>query len=320
MLVIIIMREPIFEKLMEFMKDYYKSSNNLNLLKYKKEYFKFLKKYDLDGNCIAAALLYDIDDGGKFGNETSQLISGLRSFNELALKTGKRNNEEKIRKMLIATTHDLRVLIVKLLERLHVMRNLDATEDEEKKRMSKDTFDVFAPISYRLGLSDIKWELEDLSFKYLMPKEYIMIRENIRVKRKEREKIVSELKKKLEKALRKDKVDGKVFGRPKHFYSIYRKMINKEKKFEDVHDIIGLRVIVEDSDNCYAVLGIMNNLWETIPERLKDFIVAPKDNLYQSLHTGFLYNNMILLNTVTFSEQTDVLRRHTTLEKASIGG
>lgn len=172
------------------------------------------------------------------------------------------------------------------------MRNLNAVEDEEKKRVSKDTLDVFAPISYRLGLSDIKWELEDLSFKYLMPKEYAMIRKNVEVKRKDREKIVSELKKKLEKALKKSKIDGEVFGRSKHFYSIYRKMINKKKKFEDIHDLIGLRVIVEDSEKCYTVLGIVNNLWETILERLKDFIVAPKDNLYQSLHTGFLYNDV----------------------------
>lgn len=299
------MLELAFKKTMEFMKSYYKDYNDhnknyknsrdllsLNSLKYKKRYFNLLKKYDLDNNCITAALLYDIDDGKNFGNEISQLISDLRKFDELAFKAGKRNNEEKIRKMLIATTHDLRVLVIKLLERLYLMKNLEGCDDEEKERISKETFDVYAPISYRLGLSDIKWELEDLSFKYLMPKEYNTIMGKIDAKRNERERTVNELKKKLEKALKKNKINCEVFGRPKHFYSIYRKMINKKRKFEDIHDLIGLRVIVEDSETCYAVLGIVNNLWETIPERLKDFIVAPKDNLYQSLHTGFLYNNI----------------------------
>ncbi len=286
------MNEPLFKKSMEFMKAYYKNSNDPGSLKYKKEYFKFLKDYGLDENCIVAALLYDVSDGEEFGDEISQLISGLRSFNELAAKAGKRNNEEKTRKMLIATTHDLRVLIVKLLERLYVLRNLDTFGDEERNRISKDTLDVYAPLSYRLGLSDIKWKLEDLSFKYLMLGDYTMIRDKVGIKRKEREKIVNELKRKLGRALKKDKINGEMFGRPKHFYSIYRKMINKGKKFEDIHDLIGLRVIVENSGDCYAVLGITNNLWNTTPERLKDFIVAPKDNLYQSLHTGFLYDNI----------------------------
>lgn len=296
-LVTIIMLEPIFKKTREFIKSYYKNFDSsvaisLNTLRYKNGYLKFLKKHDLDSDCVTAALLYDIDDGKKFGSEISQLISGLRKFDELAFKARKRNNEEKIRKMLIATTHDLRVLVVKLLERLYLIKNLENFDDEERIRISKETFDVYAPISYRLGLSDIKWELEDLSFKYLMPKEYNMIMEKIGTKRDEREKIVDDFKKKLEKALKKNKINCEVFGRPKHFYSIYRKMINKGKKFEEIHDLIGLRVIVEDSETCYAVLGIVNNLWETISERLKDFIVAPKDNLYQSLHAGFLYNNM----------------------------
>ena len=291
------MLEPAFKKTIEFMKNYCRNSNkeiygNLNLLEYKKEYLKFLKKYDLEDDCIIAALLQDIDDGKSFGDGVFQLVSSLRKFDDLAFKAGKRNNEEKIRKMLIATTQDLRVLVVKLLERLYVMRNLDDADDEEKKKICKETFDVYAPISYRLGLSDIKGELEDLSFKYLMPKESDIIKEKVRTGRKEREKIVNELKRKLEKELRKNKIEGEIFGRPKHFYSIYRKMINKEKKFEDVYDLIGLRVIVEDSETCYAVLGIVNNLWETIHERFNDFIVAPKDNLYQSLHAGFLYNGM----------------------------
>lgn len=281
-----------FKKPLEIVKFYCKSHNNPELLKQKKEYLKFLRSHNLDENSIVAALLYDIDNGAKFGDEVSQLISGLRKFDELATKAKRRNNEEKIRKMLIATTSDLRILVAKLLERLYLMRKLSALDDTQRKLISKETLDVYTPISYRLGLSDIKWELEDLSFKYLTLDEYKIIKEKVRIKRKEREKIVNVLKKELGKSLKKNRIEGEIFGRPKHFYSIYRKMINKEKKFEGIHDIIGLRVIVENSGDCYAVLGVVGNLWNLIPERLKDFIVTPKDNLYQSLHTGFLYNEI----------------------------
>src|SRR3989344_2527931 len=285
------MQKAAFKKIRIFLEDYCRDLDDISLLSYKKGYAKFLKNYGLDENSFVAALLYDLDTGEKFGSDVSKLIASLKNFNELASKAGKRNKEEKIRKMLIATTQDLRVLIIKLLEMLYIMKNLDFTEDDKKIKISKDVLEIYVPIAYRLGLSDVKWELEDLSFKYLTPDEYSIIKRNIGMKRKEREKIVKEFKKKLENALKKNKINGEVFGRPKHFYSIYRKMMNKEKKFDDVYDLIGLRVIVEDSDNCYTVLGIVNNLWETIPERFKDFIIAPKDNLYQSLHAGFLYNN-----------------------------
>ncbi len=286
------MDDPLFKKCMELMKSHYKISNDLESLKYKKEYSRFLKSYDLDKNCVAAALLYDINDGVEFDDDVSQQVSDLRVFSELASKASKRNNEEKTRKMLIATTHDLRILVIKLLERLYVMRNLETLSDEEKSKVSKDALNVYAPLSYRLGLSNIKWQLEDLSFKYLMPNEYKIVRDKVGIKRKDREKIVNDLKRKLEKALKHNKINGEIFCRPKHFYSIYRKMNDKGKKFEDIYDLIGLRVIVENSEECYAVLGIVSNLWDTTLDRLKDFIVAPKDNLYQSLHTGFLYETM----------------------------
>ncbi|MBI2508064.1 bifunctional (p)ppGpp synthetase/guanosine-3',5'-bis(diphosphate) 3'-pyrophosphohydrolase [Candidatus Woesearchaeota archaeon] len=275
-----------------FLREYCKNSENSSLLMRKSTYQKFLKNYGLDDNSIAAALLYDIDDGKKLGDAVSELISGLRKFDELALKASNKNREEKTRKMLIATTPDLRVLIVKLLEKLHAMRNFSNIDGAEQNKISREALEIYAPIAYRLGLSDVKWELEDLSFKHLMSEEYYRIKWGVQAKRKFREKIVRDLKRKLENALRKNRIEGEVFGRPKHFYSIYRKMVNKKKKFEDIHDLIGLRVIVEDSDSCYAALGIVNNLWETLPERFKDFIVAPKDNLYQSLHAGFTYDNM----------------------------
>ena len=284
------MVSDIFAEAKDVMEDYCRKLNDLKLFKYKKGYGKFLRKYGLEENCVIAALLYDIDNGERFGGDVSGLIAGLKNFNELASKAGKRNKEEKIRKMLIATTSDLRVLIIKLLERLYMMRNIDSNNIERKK-ISNDTIEIYAPMAYRLGLSDVKWELEDLSFKHLMPEEYDKIRDNLGVKRKEREEIADELKKKLEKTLKKNKVKGEVFGRPKHFYSVYRKMMSKEKKFSDIYDLIGLRVIVDDSESCYTVLGVVNNLWEMIPERFKDFIVSPKDNLYQSLHAGFFYNN-----------------------------
>ena len=161
------MQKTAFKRVKDFLMDYCKSLNNFDLLRYKNGYAKFLRDYELEDDGTAAALLYDIDDGKKFSDEVSELISALKKFDELASKAGKRNNEEKIRKMLIATTQDLRVLIIKLLEKLYAMKNLDNLDnldDTEWNKISKDALDIYAPISYRLGLSDIKWELDDLSF------------------------------------------------------------------------------------------------------------------------------------------------------------
>ena len=285
------MQKSFYRKAKIFLKEYCNNLNNLDLFEHKNRYWKFLKNYGLDESSIVAGVLCDIDDGKKFGDDVSNLIIGLKKFDELASKAGKRNKEEKVRKMLIATTQDLRVLIIKLLEKLYMIKNADNVDSVEKDRISKDAIEIYAPIAYRLGLSDIKWQLEDLYFKYMMPDKYYEIKNSVGVKRSHREKIVNELKRKLETALKKNKIDGEVFGRPKHFYSVYRKMTNKNKKFSEVYDLIGLRVIVEDSNACYSVLGIVNNLWETLSERFKDFIVAPKDNLYQSIHAGFMYHN-----------------------------
>ncbi|MBI2105334.1 bifunctional (p)ppGpp synthetase/guanosine-3',5'-bis(diphosphate) 3'-pyrophosphohydrolase [Candidatus Woesearchaeota archaeon] len=272
----------------------YKDRGNLSLIENTKDYLDLLKEYELDEDSLAAALLVNVaslDEIKSFGSEVLELVLGLREFDELALKAGKKNKEEKIRKMLIAATQDMRILLIKLLERLHGMRNLDLFNAVEKKRIGKDTILIYAPIAYRLGLSEIKWELEDLSFRSLNPDAYYFLKKNIGLKRKEREKIIDELKEVIGIEIKKNKIKYEISGRPKHFYSIHKKMINKKKKFEEIYDLFGIRIIVENSDDCYKILGIINGLFEQILERFKDFIVSPRGGLYQSLHNGYVYKD-----------------------------
>tara|TARA_Y100000310_G_scaffold310059_1_gene354835 strand:+ start:18099 stop:19877 length:1779 start_codon:yes stop_codon:yes gene_type:complete len=276
-------------KTLDFVKKNYGNLENKN----KKKYCEFLQNYGLDEKAISATLLYDFSSDVKgFGIEVNKIIRGLKKFNMLAAKAGKGNKPDKVRKMLIATIEDLRILLIKLLERLYKMRSLSILGELERKRISRDTMEIYAPIAYRLGLSDLKWELEDLSFRYLNTQKYFELKRKIKIKRGEREKFIRELEEQLIKELKKKKIKYEIFGRPKHFYSIHKKMVDKGKKFEEIYDLLGLRIIVETSEDCYRVLGIVNTLWDTIPERLKDFIVSPKGGIYQSLHVTFFYNQI----------------------------
>ncbi len=291
------------EKTLEFVGKNYGNLESQN----KKKYCEFLQNYNLDEKAISAALLYDFElDVKGFGVEINKLILGLRKFNMLATKVGKRNKPDKVRKMLIATTEDLRVLMIKLLERLYAMRGLSILEEVERKRISRDTMEIYAPMAYRLGLSDFKWELEDLAFRYLNPRKYIELKQKIKNKRSEREEIIKKLEEQLSEEIKKKKIKYELFGRPKHFYSIYKKMVDKGKKFEDIYDLLGLRVIVENSEDCYRVLGMINNLWDAIPEMFMDYIVNPKDNMYQSLHTVFYYDKIPVEIQIRTKKMNDI--------------
>ena len=191
------------EKTLEFVGKNYGNLESQN----KKKYCEFLQNYNLDEKAISAALLYDFElDVKGFGVEINKLILGLRKFNMLATKVGKRNKPDKVRKMLIATTEDLRVLMIKLLERLYAMRGLSILEEVERKRISRDTMEIYAPMAYRLGLSDFKWELEDLAFRYLNPRKYIELKQKIKNKRSEREEIIKKLEEQLSEEIKKKRL------------------------------------------------------------------------------------------------------------------
>ncbi|MAG48112.1 (p)ppGpp synthetase, partial [archaeon] len=256
-----------------------------------------LSELKLDETIIASALLHDVLEDTKitfndlkkeFGEDIANVVEGETKISKL--KYGDRENyqSESIRKMLIATTKDIRVIIVKLADRLDNMRSLKHLDKERQKRISKETLEVYAPLAYRLGIWKIKWELEDLSFKFLEPKIYLEIKNSISKKRDERERDVFRIVKLIKKELHRNKVDSNVFGRPKNFYGIYNKMKRKNIPFEEIYDLQGIRVITKDVKECYEVLGILHNKWKPIPNEFDDYIANPKPNLYQSIHTVVL--------------------------------
>src|SRR5512133_1875591 len=198
---------------------------------------------------------------------------------------------EAMRKTFLAMNDDVRVVLIKLADRLHNMRTLGYTRPEKQRRIAQETLDIYAPLANRLGIWQIKWELEDLSLRYVDPEKYKEIAEQIADRRSVREEQIAEIKEHLSKVLTQSGIKAEVSGRPKHIYSIYKKMIKKGKTFEMVRDIRGVRLMVADIPACYATLGIIHNHWRPIPGEFDDYIAAPKDNFYQSLHTAVIYDD-----------------------------
>src|SRR3989344_322236 len=223
---------------------------------------KILKELKLDNNTIAAALLHDVLE------DTSV------TYNDLKREFGK------------SASNDIRVMLIKIADRLHNMRTIDRLENERRRKFSRTTLDIYATLAYRLGLISIKCELEDLAFRTLEPEIYNDFKQKVSKTKKMREKEINNIIKDLDKELKKNNLDVKVYGRPKHFYSIYRKMKLKNVDFNRVYDLIGLRVITKTVEECYEVLGAIHNFYQPINNRLKDYIANPKPNFYQSLHTG----------------------------------
>ncbi|WP_456399354.1 RelA/SpoT family protein [Mesoaciditoga sp.] len=251
----------------------------------------------MDPQTICGALLHDVVEDTdvsleeikeKFGNEVELIVDGLTKIQSLEKEDVKFSEIETIRKMIFAMAQDVRVVIVKLADRLHNMRTLKTFGNEKRrKEKAKQTLEIYAPIANRLGIYTIKSELEDLSFKYVYPQEYKKIKELIDKKINQRAEEIAYYKDKLESALKRNKVDFvEVNGRAKHFYSIWRKMKNKNKEFSEVYDLFALRVITKDIPTCYAALGVVHSLWRPIPGRFKDYIASPKSNGYRSLHTS----------------------------------
>lgn len=198
---------------------------------------------------------------------------------------------ETLRKTFLAMGEDIRVVLIKLADRLHNMRTLGFMPEQKRKQVAQETMDIFAPLANRLGLWSIKWELEDLSFRHVNPEKYKEIAENLNERRSARETQIEEIINKLSAVLSQSDIKAEISGRPKHIYSIYRKMVDKGKPFEMVRDLRGVRLIVEDVPSCYAALGVIHNKWRPLPQEFDDYIAAPKDNFYQSLHTAVIYDD-----------------------------
>ena len=253
-----------------------------------------LADIELDQTSIAAAILHDVVEDteynlekvtSEFGNSIARIINGVTKLDKLVFNTREEQQVSNIRKMIIAMSEDVRIIIVKLADRLHNMRTLSPLNKERRKDIAKETLEVYAPIAHRLGIYQIKSELEDLSFQYLQKKEYQKIKEMIDEKLKERKILVDEAIVLVKKELMEINVDADISGRIKSYNSIYSKITEQNRKFEDIYDVIAIRIIVDDVKNCYTALGIIHSLWKPVPGRFKDFIANPKFNMYQSLHT-----------------------------------
>jgi GTP pyrophosphokinase len=248
----------------------------------------------LDVPTVVTGLLHDtIEDTltteeeleATFGQEVANLVDGVTKISKIHFKTKEESQAENFRKMLLAMANDIRVILVKLADRLHNMRTLQYQPEPKQRSIAKETLDIYAPMAHRLGISWIKSELEDLSFRYLDAQIYYDLASKVALKKKERESHVEEVKKIIIAKLAEHGIKGEVSGRSKHLYSIYRKMQNRNVDIDQIYDLIAIRVQVEDIRECYEVLGIIHSTWKPIPGRFKDYIAMPKGNMYQSLHT-----------------------------------
>lgn len=265
-----------------------------NYLSHPIEVANILADLKLDPATVAAGILHDtVEDTTStieeiqtlFGDEVAQLVDGMTKLSRMELQSREEREAQNFRKMIVAMAKDLRVILIKLADRLHNMRTLKFLSPEKQKRTAQETLDIYAPLANRLGMQKFKTELEDLSFQYLHSDEYRDIANNVAKKRVERQAYIDELIEIVKRQLAEHGFKGEVKGRPKHFWSIWQKMQKQDISFDDVYDLIAVRIITDTKVNCYAILGLIHSLWTPVPGRFKDFIGVPKSNLYQSLHT-----------------------------------
>ena len=248
----------------------------------------------MDSPTIASALLHDtVEDTDTtenrlielFGREVATLVSGVTKLSKLALGNREERQAESFRKMVVAMAKDIRVILIKLADRLHNLRTLEYLPELKQRAIAQETLDIYAPLAHRLGISWMKAELEDLSFRYLNPKAYHEIAGQIAREQAAQEQYIAHVQEIIARELIHTNIPCRISGRPKHFYSIYQKMQRQQLTFEEIYDILAVRVSTDTIRSCYAILGIVHSLWKPIPGRFKDYIALPKPNMYQSLHT-----------------------------------
>ena len=287
----------ILTKVVEYAQEMYKGIKkaNIDMMQHVVGVASHVANLRLDDISIYASLLHGVvkcdnfnqkEFEKKFGKEITTIVLTVDKLSCLNLKTKEKLDSEKLRNMFMAIAKDIRTVIIKLADRLYNMQNIKNVDNEDvKKNMATECLTVYAPIAHRLGMSQIKSELEDISFRILMHDEYYMVKKQIDEKKKEREAYIDNRIKEIEKSLKVQGIEAKVYGRPKHFYSIYKKMKEKNAKADDLFDLLAIRIIVDSIKDCYTSLGIVHDMYKPMPGRFKDYIAMPKTNMYQSLHT-----------------------------------